>query len=94
MRRIVALFLLLSSVAAQERREVSAVLLDHAVAIGNAARVHSLRVLGQLSVTKGKSRNAEIFLLADGSCLRQFPGPDGRPRCNWAGCLCGSRHRA
>ncbi|MHC4931628.1 MAG: FG-GAP repeat domain-containing protein [Planctomycetota bacterium] len=79
MRRTAALFLLLASAAAQENRDAAAVLADHALAIGDAAKVRSLRAVGQLSVTRGKSRTAEIFLLADGSCLRQFPDPEGRP---------------
>ncbi|MHC4339375.1 MAG: FG-GAP-like repeat-containing protein [Planctomycetota bacterium] len=86
MRRIAALFLLLSIATAEEKRDVAAVLADHALALGDAAKVRSLRAVGELSVRKGKPHTAEIFLLADGSCLRQFPRPDGRPsRLEYAG---------
>ncbi|MHC4225064.1 MAG: hypothetical protein ACYSUN_13820, partial [Planctomycetota bacterium] len=65
MRRIAALFLLLSIATAEEKRDVAAVLADHALALGDAAKVRSLRAVGELSVRKGKPHTAEIFLLAD-----------------------------
>ena len=79
MRHAVVLLLLCAPGVAQEKkRSVAEVLNDHAVALGRAAGVKTLRATGRAGAAKGIRTK---WRLADGLCVRDFP--TGRAQLEW-----------